>query len=212
MEPHPSTVLLRKLREQFQVFAEFKPLKLGIHGDLAARQVAPSDELRNVLARQTRDRRYLRNVVAGGPRYDLDFHPSGLVSIAERRFAAGRLGLKTTSIPGMEAETRAKPPIEELIMQANTIKVSLTITDFERHLDVVSTGASSVPVIVETSGGTLKATLNPKSFRKAQAAFKELNGQAAVLISGEFDIAGGTIKSAGIMVQPKKPKEPMGQA
>ncbi|SNS87597.1 ProQ/FINO family protein [Noviherbaspirillum humi] len=206
MEPQPSTMLLRRLREQFPVFAEFKPLKLGIREELAARDIAPVEHLNKALSRQTGDRRYLRNVVAGGARYGLDGDVCGTISPLERGFAAGRLGMKLDALPGLNPGTEKKI-LEELAMRANTVKVSVTVIDFEQHLDVDSIGASSVPVTVETATGKVKAVLNPKSFRKAQAAFKELGGQAAVLITGEFDLPSATIKAAGIIVQPKKSKE-----
>jgi ProP effector len=200
---NPVSATLKRLREHYSIFAQFKPLKLGIHKDLLERQFATLQELRPALTRHTSDSRYLRAVAAGGPRFALDGTEVGEVSEEEKSIAS------TWIKDGKPRSTNriATPlPIHSLIMNANSIKVSLVVTDFAQYLDVVSIGAATVPITVRSGGSELAAVLNPKSFRKAQAAFKTLDGAAAVVISGELDVASKTIKSAGIAVQPKAKK------
>jgi ProP effector len=200
---NPVSATLKRLREHYPIFAQFKPLKLGIHKDLLERQFATLQELRPALTRHTSDSRYLRAIAAGGPRFALDGGAAGEVSEEEKSVASNWIK------DGKPRGTNRPSPsitLQNLIMNANSIKVSLVVTDFAQYLDVASIGATAVPITVRSGDSELTAALNPKSFRKAQTTFKALDGAAAVVISGELDVAGKTIKSAGIAVQPKATK------
>ncbi|MFZ4539551.1 hypothetical protein [Propionivibrio sp.] len=94
-----------------------------------------------------------------------------------------------------------------MTLQAKTLKITAVITDFEQHLDLDTVGSKIVTVtIVDSTGGKLAVSLSSKSYRKAVAAFKEYDGNAAVIVSGELDMAARTINQAGIIVQQKVPK------
>jgi hypothetical protein len=87
-------------------------------------------------------------------------------------------------------------PIELTAVQA---KIAFTIDPetFRAVLDVDSTGAKSVPVAIAVDGKKYSVQLNPKSFRKAQTAFREA-ANPVVSISG--NLKGSAIESAGIQI------------
>jgi sRNA-binding protein len=204
-----NTDLVKLLRAQFPVFSEFRPLKIGIHVDLLALNLAPENKMRNALIKHTRDTRYLRKMVTGSPRYDLHDNVCGEVLPEQQNRAASGMKDKATiwAKPNTAAANEVAPTIiQELQMRANTMKVTAVITDFDKHLQANSVGAKTVPIAILINGKAVKAELNPKSFRKAQTMFSDLAGEAAVVISGDYDFTNNTIKSAGIVVQPKKPK------
>ena len=94
------------------------------------------------------------------------------------------------------------PQIELTAVQA---KIAFTIDPetFRAVLDVDSAGAKSVAVAVAVEGKKYTAQLNPKSFRKAQAAFREAANPVAS-VSG--NLKGSAIESAGIQVFDKGAK------
>lgn len=180
---------------------------LNVHKPLLAREVTSRFKLQEAMTVHVNDPRYLSQLTAGSPRFDLDGQPQGEVTEAQAETAAAMLRGEFQKPPSSSPPGHHTPvKIEELPMHANTLKVTAVITDFSKHLNVESLGASTVPVAVEVGGQKVTANLNPKRFRKAQATLKEMNGEAAVIISGELDLAARSIKSAGIAVQPKKTK------
>lgn len=92
-------------------------------------------------------------------------------------------------------------------VRAKTLKMTVVIQDFDQHLELDTIGASSVVfTIIDPTGSKLTAALNPKSFRKAQATFKECEGNASVIVTGEFDLSAKKLNSAGLAIQVKVPK------
>jgi sRNA-binding protein len=78
-----ATVTEADLRERWpKAFNDARlPLKIGIHVDL---KIGGDVE---VMRSWTRHPRYLRNLIAGGARYDLDGKAAGCVSLDEQRYA-----------------------------------------------------------------------------------------------------------------------------
>ena len=89
--------------------------------------------------------------------------------------------------------------MEPIQLTPKFAKIAFTLDpdEFRAFLDVDTTGLKGVPVLIETGGRKLQASLNPKSFRKAQAAFREA-GNPAVSISGNLN--GNVVDAAGIQV------------
>ena len=65
-----------------------RPLASGIHRVLAEQTGAPMPVLRVALAKLTRRNAYLAALGAGGPRYDIDGRPSGMISPDDQQAAA----------------------------------------------------------------------------------------------------------------------------
>ncbi|MBE0404474.1 ProQ/FINO family protein [Halomonas citrativorans] len=106
-----------------------KPLKVGIHQDLAAREPWSGKLIRRALANYVNLPRYLKSVREGGERIDLDGQLAGKVDkeaalhAAEKRKAKQQEGRAPARVPS----TPKKAPLEEsarLEMTANTSKSS----------------------------------------------------------------------------------------
>ncbi len=94
--------------------------------------------------------------------------------------------------------------MQTIQLTAKLVKVAFTMDpdEFRAILDVDSTGMKAVPITIISSGGKkLTAHLNAKTFRKAQAAFREA-GNPVVNISGNLN--GGVVESAGIQIFDKQ--------
>jgi ProP effector len=65
-----------------------RPLASGIHRVLAEQTGAPMPVLKLALAKLTRRNAYLAALGAGGPRYDIDGRPSGMISPDDQQAAA----------------------------------------------------------------------------------------------------------------------------
>ena len=98
-----------------------------------------------------------------------------------------------------------KKPMTQIELTAVQAKIAFTIDSetFRAALDVDSMGAKSVSVTIVVDGKKYTAQLNPKSFRKAQAAFNEA-ANPVVSISG--NLKGSAVESAGIQVFDKGAK------
>src|SRR3954469_10349067 len=68
-----------------------RPLASGIHRVLAEQTGAPMPVLKLALAKLTRRNAYLAALGAGGPRYDIDGRPSGMISPDDQQAAAEAL-------------------------------------------------------------------------------------------------------------------------
>jgi hypothetical protein len=101
---------------------------------------------------------------------------------------------------------QSKTAMPQIELTAALAKIALTIDPeaFRAVLDVDSAGAKAVLVAVAADGKQYTAQLNPKSFRKAQAAFCEA-ANPAVSLSGT--LKGGVVESAGIQVFDKGAKD-----
>ncbi len=89
------------------------------------------------------------------------------------------------------------------------LKITLVITDLDLNLD---SAGCAVQLEIAIENAKVIAPVNPKSFRKAQAAVKaaieaDERDNVVVLLSGELDLAAKKIINAGIVAQPRTPKQ-----
>lgn len=201
---------LKDLCLRFPVFAQHLPLKLRIEKDLIARGVEDCRVLRVALANHTRSRAYIEKVAAGGTRFDLDGQPAGDILPGHQLHAQltlnqAQLGRDVAQGQGV---AKAATGIKEVAMHANTAKITLVITDFDQYVDTNTIGLQSVAVKVNVGNEVITANLNPKTFRKAQAAYRAAPTETSVVLSGQYDFAGRNIQSAGIAAQAKSAPPP----
>src|SRR3954447_23731086 len=76
-----------------------RPLASGIHRVLAEQTGAPMPVLRVALAKLTRRNAYLAALGAGGPRYDSDGRPSGMISRDDQQAAVEALQRRLVRSP-----------------------------------------------------------------------------------------------------------------
>lgn len=215
-----SESLLSELRERYpKAFTAdpeaVMPLAVRIHKQLAAAGYN-FIAVKKALGVYVTVPAYLAALAAGKPRVDLDGEPIGEVTEAQRELARFRLenpgaseaermpiGLAgSIDKPHEPPQRKTMPQIEFTAVQA---KIAFTIATetFRAALDVDAMGARTVPVTISVEGKKYVAQLNPKSFRKAQAAFREA-ANPMVAISG--NLKGNSVESAGIQVFDKGTK------
>src|SRR3954451_5790044 len=85
-----------------------RPLASGIHRVLAEQTGAPMRVLRLALAKLTRRNTYLAALGAGGPRYDSDGRPSGMISPDDQQAAVAALQLRLVRSPQAMARRKVK--------------------------------------------------------------------------------------------------------
>src|SRR3954452_9022651 len=76
-----------------------RPLASGIHRVLAEQTGAPMPVLKLALAKLTRRNAYLAALGAGGPRYDIDGRPSGMISPDDQQAALEALQRRLVRSP-----------------------------------------------------------------------------------------------------------------
>lgn len=196
------------------------PLALGLHKQLL-RAGYKSHALFKAFTVYTNSRAYLEALAAGKPRVNLDGEPVGAVSEEHQQEAAHELAhpgtrqprttprkLKTIALAGKvskssQSEKKSMPSLQLKGLQAK-IAVTIDSATFKAALGVDTMGVKAVPVSIDIDGKTYTASLNPKSFRKAQVSFQEA-AQPVVSISG--NLKGDVIDSAGILVFDKGSKQ-----
>ncbi|BBL75376.1 ProQ/FinO family protein [Methylomagnum ishizawai] len=216
MDPTTPPPLLATLRRQYpQAFPDdpdaVMPLAIGIREALAA-EGHDLEAVRAALAHYTGSAAYQRALAEGTkPRIGLDGQPVGPVSHAERQKAAhylehpGKPYRRRRQRHGKKAHARI---LETLHMKAVQTKLAITLQNdsFRQCLDHATEGAATVPIAVDINGREFTAHLNPASFRKAVAAFREA-GQPVVVVEGviNLDAQEPRIDSAHVRVKDKKP-------
>lgn len=91
-KPPRRNELLERLRADFPVFRDYLPLALGIHKTLMERQPdLDKNQVRQALHLHTSGNRYLKALVEGAPRLDLDGNPSGAVTAEQQTQAVTTL-------------------------------------------------------------------------------------------------------------------------
>lgn len=84
--------LLDRLRAEFPIFRDYQPLALGIHKALVERiPELDKAQVRNALHLHTGATRYLKSLVEGAPRLDLDGNPAGAVTAEQQTQAVTTL-------------------------------------------------------------------------------------------------------------------------
>jgi len=85
-----------------------RPLASGIHRVLAEQTGAPMRVLRVALAKLTRRNAYLAALGAGGPRYDIDGRPSGMISADDQQAAVKALQRRLVRSPQAMARRKER--------------------------------------------------------------------------------------------------------
>jgi hypothetical protein len=178
-----------------------RPLKIGVRADLAA--LLPDGEARTVLSRvlrrYTRSTQYLAAIAApDAVRHDLAGNPVG--PVAEEH--------KPHVQPKAKAVQSPAPQHQETIIVSVKIKaLKVTAVVPPADLKPLPPGADVVLALEVGDGMTATAKLNPKSYRKALATIAELGAEnVAVIVQGQMTRP-GVIEGAGIVAQPRKPKD-----
>lgn len=86
-DPKPSrrSELLDRLYAEFPVFRDYQPLAIGIHKALTERfPDIDKGQVRTALHFHTRTTRYLKAVVEGAPRHDLDCNAASAVTAEQQ--------------------------------------------------------------------------------------------------------------------------------
>jgi ProP effector len=85
-----------------------RPLASGIHRVLAEQTGAPKPVLKLALTKLTRRKAYLAALSAGGPRYDIDGRPSGMISPDDQQAAAAALQRRLVRSPQAMARRKER--------------------------------------------------------------------------------------------------------
>src|SRR4051812_41763882 len=85
-----------------------RPLASGIHRVLAEQTGAPMPVLKLALAKLTRRNAYLAALGTGGPRYDIDGRPSGMISPDDQKAAADALQRRLVRSPQAMARRKER--------------------------------------------------------------------------------------------------------
>src|SRR4051794_23010886 len=85
-----------------------RPLASGIHRVLAEQTGAPIPVLKLALAKLTRRNAYLAALGAGGPRYDIDGRPSGMISPDDQQAAVKALQRRLVRSPQAMARRKER--------------------------------------------------------------------------------------------------------
>jgi sRNA-binding protein len=114
------TLLTERFPQCFSVEGRREPLKVGIHADILAAldgAIGP-DELRRVLAAYTGHSTYLRGVVSGAYRRDLDGKPASVVTTEEEANAKAKLAGLAKSRQAVVVAPLAPPMVPEVAAPA----------------------------------------------------------------------------------------------
>ncbi len=215
--PDAAVKLVREnLCSLYPVLKQNKPLKIGIDKEIAKRHPeVPRDVITKIIGLIAVQDGYLESMIVGAPRYDLDGKPTEQVINAEQAEGAN-VRLTRVSNPLNRLRIKKKGVSKKQVPVAKTdaygqvpgklLKVAVPI-DLAPVLELDSIGKSAVWLKVTLPCGTEVAVrINAKSFRKAVETYKSVNGNVAVVISGELHPADSEIKSAGIVANVKQPK------
>lgn len=91
-KPTHRNAVHEKLCAEFPVFRDYQPLAIGVHKTIMER-IPEFDkaQVRNALRGHTGSTRYLKSLVEGAKRFDLDGNSDGLVTKEQQEQAAGTL-------------------------------------------------------------------------------------------------------------------------
>jgi ProP effector len=95
-----------------------KPLKVGIHQDLAEREAWPNKLIRRALANYVNLPRYIKAVRTGAERVDLDGQPAGKVDKEAALHASEKRGDKKESVQPPKSQTKQSPAANQPRQQA----------------------------------------------------------------------------------------------
>jgi ProP effector len=108
--------LLDRLYAEFPVFRDYLPLAIGIHKVLMARlPELDKVQVRTAMRYHTGTTRYLKAIVDGAPRFDLDGNAAGAVTAEQQSQAAATLRERFRKLAERrKAEEEAKQRQEKL--------------------------------------------------------------------------------------------------
>jgi len=119
-KPGHRSALIERLYAEIPVFRDYQPLAIGIHKSLMERfPEIDKGQVRTVMHFHTGTTRYLKAIIEGAPRFDLDGNPSGVVTAEQQAQAATTL--RERSKKGAErrkAEQEAQQRQEKLVKLA----------------------------------------------------------------------------------------------
>ena len=99
--------LLDRLYAEFPVFSDYRPLAIGIHKALMERfPELDKGQVRSTLHVHTGTTRYLKAIVEGAPRFDLDGNASGVVTAEQQAQAAATLRERFKKVAEQEVQQR----------------------------------------------------------------------------------------------------------
>src|SRR6478609_3538900 len=104
----PDEQRAREAADQEAKRVRIAALARGIHRILAEQTGAPMPVLRLALAKLTRRNAYLAALGAGGPRYDIDGRPSGMISPDDQQAAAAALQRRLVRSPQAMARRKER--------------------------------------------------------------------------------------------------------
>lgn len=214
-------------------WADPKPLKIGINGDLLASgalgEGCDAKALRRMLTRYCARRRYWRALKEGATRVDLHGRPAGAVSAddaenARERLAAWKARMKAKGSGPPASPDAGPPPVAPVtdrpagaalsddtpIPKEHLVpgRLELTVKFSEMPTPVPVEGG--VKIGVETGEGVVTAVLPPKVWRKLEQAAKDYPAWVASVSGSLARIANGEIalKNPAVQVFEKKLKPP----
>ena len=205
-------------------WADPKPLKIGISDDLLASGALGAGvgvkALRRMLSGYCARPRYLKTLLEGATRVDLQGRPAGAVSAEDAESARGRMaarkarkkGLATPpASPATDRPAGATRPSDDTpIPKEHLVPGRLELTVKFSEMPTPVTVETGVKIGVETGEGVVTAILPPKVWRKLEQAAKDypawvasVSGSLARFENGEI-----ALKNPAVQVFEKKLKPP----
>ena len=102
--------ILKVFYNRWRIFRRAKPLAVGVHTAIfvAFRRRVPMPIIKRAIHYHCSSDRYLKNILAGGSRYDLDGNPVGSITEPQRCDAINHL--KERNEKGVHRMSRSGPP------------------------------------------------------------------------------------------------------
>lgn len=125
-KPTHRNAVYEKLCAEFPVFRDYQPLAIGVHKTIMER-IPEFDkaQVRNALRGHTGSTRYLKSLVDGAKRFDLDGNSDGLVTKEQQEQAAGTLRERfKKAAEKRQAEREAQQHQEKLLRLAEKFNVA----------------------------------------------------------------------------------------
>lgn len=203
---HAALRLIKDYPEAFSL-NEPKPLKIGIHKDILARDVTLSGvRVRKIMAWYTNRPAYRSQLKANAPRYALDGSVDGEVTEEQA---------KGSDRPRFRKTKRATVPGDVLpndvqLTEDNVVFGILEVTVKFSQLPKAVKLQSGYKFAVDCDGRRITATVKPKAWNKLLTAAQEYPQWIAALTGklGAADSKGFILDEPGLQVFEKKVKAP----
>ncbi len=176
-----------------------RPLKLGIHKDLIAAG-HPLKDVRRMLWRYCSRRAYLKAMLAGAPRIDLEGQPAGAVSEED---AANAQSVLLGTVPPRSASnqesTPALPqdaPLTPENIVSGRLELTVKFTELPKPLPV----KAGMKIGIQTETALVVATLPLKAWKKLEKAKAEWPQWVASL-TGKLGAQAGSDAGAVVVLE-----------